>query len=287
MIVKNPKEMQRYLLSINLKPKEEEDTRFNSFLSRAQQWLTEHIIGEEIETALETVIEEGQTDPHKKLRELASCVISERAYLDSVAESDLQRSEVGFVVQNNEKMSPASQQRVDRLVQSLNERLNTDCDALVDYLLKNSKEGKAYENWRGTVQFAFLTDAFIPTMAVLRQNTSQRVVNRWQEFYDLQPRLVIALRTTVANYISTDEVDALLELYRYDELLETQRKALRYVRMSVLAEITDTGSADHFALEARQWMLKHESDFPEFVDSDCYELPKPFDFGDGTVANLL
>ena len=32
---------------------------------------------------------------------------------------------------------------------------------------------------------------------------------------------------------------------------------------------------------------KHETDFPEFVASDRYELPKPFDFGDGTVANLL
>ena len=279
--------MKKHLLSFNLKLDEAMESRFSSFLARAQEWVTDHIIGDAIETALEGGAEIGQNDPHGKLRELVGRVISELAYLTSIAESDLQRSEAGFVVQNNDKMSPASLQRVERLIQSLNERINSDCDSLVHYLLKYSKAEDPYDYWRDTPQFEFLTDAFIPTMAIMRQNASSMPVQRWTDFYDLLSKMNIALRSTVARYVSIEQIDALLSDYRTDELQDIQRKVLRWLRMAVLAEVTNTDNATHFAIEARNWMLRHESSFPEFVASDCYELPSPFNLGEGTVANLL
>lgn len=283
--------MKRHLLSFNLKLDEAMESRFSSFLARAQEWVTDKIIGDQLETALEPGSDIGQNDPHEKLRGLVGRVISELAYLNSVGESDLQRSEAGFVVQNNDKMSPASLQRVERLIQSLNERINSDCDSLVNYLLKNSvpdeENPSPYEDWRDTPQFEFLTDAFIPTMGVMRQNTSSVPVQRWTEFYDLQPKMNIALRTSVARYVSIEQIDALLSDYRTDELQDIQRKVLRWLRMAVLAEVTNADNATHFAIEARNYMLQHESSFPEFVASDCYELPSPFNLGEGTVANLL
>lgn len=291
MIVKTTSEMKRHLLSFNLKLDEAMESRFSSFLARAQEWVTDKIIGEQLETALEPGSDIGQNDPHEKLRGLVGRVISELAYLISIAESDLQRSEAGFVVQNNDKMSPASLQRVERLIQSLNERINSDCDSLVNYLLKNSapdeEHPSPYEDWRDTDQFEFLTDAFIPTMGIMRQNTSSVPVQRWADFYDMQPKMNIALRTTVARYVSIEQIDALLSDYRTAELQDVQRKVLRWLRMAVLGEVTNADNATHFAIEARNYMLQHESSFPEFVASDCYELPSPFHLGDGTVANLL
>ena len=292
MIVSTTSEMQKHLLSFNLKTERPDENRFVSFLKRAQEWVTEHIISEDIEEILEIDITIGQTDPHAKLRELTGRVISELAYLTSIAESDLQRSEAGFVVQNNDKMSPASLQRVERLIQSLNERINSDCDSLVNYLMKNSVPHEnephlPYEDWRDTPQFEFLTDAFIPTMAIMRQNASTMPVQRWTDFYDLLPKMNIALRSTVARYVSIEQIDALLSDYRTDELQEIQKKVLRWLRMAVLGEVTNADNATRFAIEARNYMLQHESAFPEFVASDCYELPSPFSLGDGTVANLL
>lgn len=287
MIVNTTSQMKKHLLSFNLKIDEAMESRFSSFLARAQEWVTDKIIGSEIEETLEIDLALGQADPHVKLRGLVGRVISETAYLASIPESDLQRSEAGFVVQNNDKMSPASLQRVERLIQSLNERINSDCDSLVHYLLKNSNAEGLYDYWRDSPQFEFLTDAFIPTMGIMRQNTSSVPVQRWAEFHDLQPRMNIALRTSVARYVSIEQIDALLSGYRTAELQDIQRKVLRWLRMAVLAEVTNTDNATHFAIEARNWMLRHESSFPEFVASDCYELPSPFNFGDGTVANGL
>lgn len=285
MIVSTAAQTQSVLPSINFKVGPD---RLGDFLVRAQEWVSAHIIGYDLESALEEPVATGQPDELSTLRSLVVRVICEHAYLAAVPEMDLQLSEAGFVVQNNERMSPASQQRVDRLVVNLKDRLDADCDALVKYLLDNSSEGKDYENWRGTFQFAYLTEAFIPTMAIMRQNCRQCPVAHWSEFHDLIPQMATSLRGTVADYISVDEVDELLELYRDQELLDVHKKALRLVRFAVMAEVAGLhDNAVHFAIEARNWMLRHEGDFPAFVESDRYSLPKPFNLGDGTVANLL
>lgn len=279
MIVKTLEQVQKYLPSFNLKVKVD---RISDFLDRAQLWLTTCIMGQDIETTLEADIPENTTDTHEKLRTLASRVICELAYETMIGEMDLQLSEAGFVVQNNQQMSPASQQRTDRLVQTLRSRTCTDCDNLVTYLMKTPSY-----NWINTEQFTYLTDAFIPTLQVMRQYTGSYQITRWQEFYELVPKMVEALRDPVASYISTEEVDALLTAYRSNTLNENEKKALRWIRMATMAQVIGYGNFEHFAIEARQWMLKHESDFPAFVNSDRYQLPSPFNPGEGTVANFL
>ncbi len=280
-----------YLPSLNYKGN---PNRLKDFLLRAQDWLTENIIGPDIEAALENPVQEGQQDEHARLRTLAGRVICETAYLTAAAEMDLQLSEAGFVVQHNEKMSPASQQRVERLIQSLQERQCNDCDSLVRYLMDYSVESTIlenhdqYEDWRGTEQFNTLTQAFLPTMSELRRSCRAIPVTQWPEFLELQTAMAQTLHSTVASYVSDEQVDTLLELYRENELGDTHRRAMKLIRKAVGAEIEGLhDNAVHFAIEARNYMLAHESDFEDFVNSDRYELPKPFDFGDGTVANLL
>lgn len=281
MIVSTLEEVVKYLPSFNLKSKVD---RISDFLDRAQQWVTEHIIGEDIADMLEIDIADGSPDPHEKLRTYVSRVICELAYATMLSEMDLQLSEAGFVVQNNDHMSPASQQRTDKLAQSLQSRLRSDCDSLVKLLLTTI----AYEDWHLTEQFNYLTNNFMPTTVIVRQYApSSMQMTKWQEFYELQPKMSESLRGPVANYISNAEIDALLLLYRNEGLNDNQKIVLRWVRMATLGFVTGSPNADHFAIEARQWMLKHEDDFAEFVASDRYELPKPFDAGDGTVANFL
>lgn len=286
MIVSKPEQVRKHLPSYNFKVGPD---RLNDFLQRAQEWVTEYIIGESIAADLEAPVQEGQTDQHATLRTLTSRVICEHAYLTTAAEMDLQLSEAGFVVQNSNGVAPASQQRVDRLVQSLGGRMNEDCDALVKYLLKESKGNRLYEEWRGTEQYSYLTQAFTPTMSELRQHSNRQLEGGWREFLELLPQLNLSMRTTLADHVGIEQVEALLEEYRDqdDVMLDVHRRVLRWFRMSAMADVAGlTDNAIHFAIEARSYMMLHQADFAEFVNSDRFNMPG-IDFGDGTVANML
>lgn len=288
MIVTTIAQMQKYLPSFNLKTSKPEENRLSSFLNRGQEWVVTLILGEDIEETLEIDYTPGTTDPHEKLRTLTGMVISEQAYLMAIAELDLQLSEAGFVVQSNDKMSPASQQRVDRLVQSLTERLNSDCDSLVKYLLRHSQEDEPYDDWRDTDQFKYLTEAFLPTMEDVAKVCMRNPVQSWSDFHNLIEKLSFVLHTKVASYVSDEQIDALLEYYRADELLDEHKKVITWLRMAAVAGVTNSIGSDvaTYAIQARNYMLKHESSFPAFVSSDRYTLPG-ISFGDGTVANAL
>lgn len=284
MIVSGTKELMKHCPSVNWKV---EGTRLNDFIDRAQQWVVERILGTDIEDLLEEDIAEGQSDPHEKLRKLASRAICEKSYLDAIAEMDLQLSEAGFVVQSNDAVSPASQQRTEQLRKSLDKRLTDDCDSLVKYLLFNSRPDNAYENWRGTQQFMYLTASFTPTCISVLNKIPLTIQLNWDDFYNSIPKMEHALHTTVAKYCSIEQIEKLLELYRDDELLREHYYVFYKMSESAAIEVfEDKINASVRAVEARNYMLKHLELFPDFAESDKRELPG-INFDAGGIVNTL
>ena len=159
MILKNITQAQKFLPSLNLTL---ENSRFDDFFSRAQEWLVSHIVGSSIEDVLEADVNITDVDMNEELRTKCQRVIAEKAMLDAIPEMDMQLTEAGFAVQDNDDFSPASAQRVDRLLAKMPERIAADVDALVRYLMKTSIGNGAYGYWRSSEQFKYLTAAFMP-----------------------------------------------------------------------------------------------------------------------------
>lgn len=286
MIVSNLEQAKAYLPSVNTLVAND---RLTDFFRRAQEWVSEKIIGTDIEGTLEIDIPENATDPHARLRMIVSRVICEQAYLTALAELDLQLSEAGFVVQSNQMVSPASQQRMDRLVNSLKQRMVADCDGLVRYLIKNSRHHDAYDDWRGTEQFAFLTQAFTPTMEEALQSCLRGAdaPTTWPDFHGLLPEMAQAVQNVAAPYVSQEELARLLELYRDGETLNVHNRAIGHLRRVAVKEtLGDHAGAVKAAIQARKVMVANESSFPAFAASDRRTLDT-VDFGDGPSMNCL
>ena len=141
MVLKNITQAQKFLPSLNLTLG---NSRFDDFFSRAQEWLVSHIVGSSIEDVLEADVNITDVDMHEELRTKCQRVIAEKAMLDAIPEMDMQLTEAGFAVQDNDDFSPASAQRVDRLLAKMPERIAADVDALVRFLMKTSIGNGAY-----------------------------------------------------------------------------------------------------------------------------------------------
>lgn len=286
MILSNIKEAGKYLPSLNLTL---ENVRLNDFFRRAQDWLTSHIIGTDIEELLEIDIAASAPDPHEDLRTLCQRVIAEMALTTAIPEMDLQLTEAGFAVQDNDDFSPASQARVDRLISKMPERIAADVDALVRFLLDNSNTSEStYSDWRGTDQFKYLTEAFIPLMEQYNKLALAAFkVNSYEEFYAAIPVMAREMQKVADYYVSRREVCRLRELYRDGEALQVHRMAIAELKSVAVATYAhDTKCARNHASCARDIMLDDPDNFPMFKDSPAF-TQKDFSLDGGKTVNFL
>ena len=286
MILNGIEEIRKLLPSINLR---DDSDRIDDFISKAQSWVTDTIIGDGLEDLLEIDIADGAPDGHADLRIRVKRVIAEKAYLMFGDEMNLQLGEAGMVVQNNDTMSVASNDRRNNLMTSLQSRSDDDCDALVNYLMKNSTDGKAYEDWRETEQFAYLTVAFMPTLKELRRHLPFKsgYTGHWADFNESLLNMSVSMMDTASVYVSSAEIVRLRNLYRENGLNEVQRQAVfRLKSVAAACLVNDQAQAYKSAIGARQIMLDYLHDFPSFAASDCKTLPG-VDFNAGHLVDTL
>lgn len=287
MILSKITQATQFLPSLNLDLNNE---RFTDFFRRAQEWLVSHVIGDGLELMLEIEVGMTATDSHPDLRLLCQRVIAEKGLLDAIPEMDMQLTEAGFAVQNNDQFTPASSQRVDRLMAKLPERIASDVDSLVRFLLKNSdgttNDPKPYDIWRGTDQFLHLTAAFIPFFESYNR-LALAPAKSYEEFYNAIPTMAKEMSKVADYYVSSKEVCRLRELYRDGETLEIHRKAIAELKsVAVAAYCCDGQRARDAAASAREIMLSDSDNFPMFKDSDAFNKPS-VNLDAGQLVNML
>lgn len=287
MILSKITQATQFLPSLNL---DLANDRFTDFFLRAQEWLVSHIIGEGLETVLETEVGMTASDSHADLRRLCQRVIAEKGLLDAIPEMDMQLTEAGFAVQNNDQFTPASAQRVDRLMAKMPERIAADGDSLVRYLLKNSdgteNEPKPYDNWRGSEQFKYLTACFMPLYEIYDRYVQPPVMS-YEQFYKAIPSLAKEMKVVADYYVSAEEIARLIELTRDGELLEIHRTAIGWLcHVAASAYVKNIPAARNYAAYARNVMLSDPDSFPAFKASDAFNKPS-VNLDAGQLVNML
>ncbi|MBO6168502.1 MAG: hypothetical protein J6O51_00870 [Bacteroidales bacterium] len=265
MIVNSFEDMKRYLPAAQVKMPAE---FFLDALEVAQDSLKAEILGE----SLTALLEEGNKED-KQLLGLVRRAISLEAFLRSIPRLDLVITEAGFGVVSNQDIAPASRERIQALTESIRADLDDAKDRIVSFLLKSH----VYSDWRGTEEFAALTDGLFMTFADFKEHApfsikvAEAWPHSWAEFRRLGGALNVALTSDVAAYISPEYADELLEKVRDSEtLFPLERKVLKTVKTAVAAIALgdrDTGLAE--AIKAAAFMKANIGEFPTFAASDA------------------
>lgn len=283
MILNNITQAQQFLPSLNLTL---ENNRFHDFFLRAQEWLVSHVIGTDIEDVLEMDMGVAQEDIHAELRLKCQRVIAEKALLDAIPEMDMQLTEAGFAVQNNQDFSPASSQRVDRLLAKMPERIAQDIDAIVRFLMKTSTGNGAYGYWRSSYQFNYLTACFMPLIEIYNRYVQPPILS-YEQFYLAIPSLAKEMKVVADYYVSEEEITRLIELSRDGNLLEIHRMAIGWLcHVAASAYVKDIKAARNYAMYARNVMLSDPDSFPEFKASSAFNSSN-INLDGGKMVNFL
>ncbi len=265
MLVSGYTEMKPFLPSIAMKGA---PTVFNEALSLAQEALVEDIIGEDLETILES---RGSED--SRLLKLCQRIIAVEAFVKSIPEMDIVLTDAGFGVISNQDVAPASKERVQKLIESLSARLDESKDRLVTYLMKSER----YSDWRGTEQFDRLADGLILTFAefkdsaVFNPRTAAVYPKTWDEFIRFNPALNVALTSDVASYISPEYATEILERIKDNEtFLPNEKSVLKMVKTAIATIVLgDRETGMNQAIKAATFMKANIEDFPTYAASDA------------------
>ena len=241
---------------------------FSDALDTAQQDLVADILGADLEEQLES-----RDESDAKLMKLCQRAISIAAFLASIPELDVVLTDAGFGVVSNENLAPASKDRVQALTESLQKRLDDGKDRIVTFLMRSED----YASWRGTEEFARLSDGLILTFAEFRDvavfspRTAEHYPKTWSEFLRLNPAMNVALMTDVASYISREYAEELLEKIRDCEtIIPAETKVLRLVKTAVAAiALGDRDTALGQVFKAVAIMKDAPDDFPTYSGSSA------------------
>ncbi len=287
MILNDISVAKQYLPSLNLTLAND---RFTDFFRRAQEWLVSHVIGETVESKIENGTPIAMSDPREQFVILCQRVIAEKALLDAIPEMDMQLTEAGFAVQNNDSFTPASAQRVDRLLATLPGRIAMDADAVVAYLFDHTAD-EIHLAWYGSYQFIKLTSCFVPYWKEmetgLKKYSCQSDRFDYDRFYNMLRPGANETRALADYYISVAEYDRLNSLYRNGNLTEVQKKAVSHLKEAVLAELACAfGQARNEVIECRNVMLSDPDSFTEFKASKAFPK-RSINLDGGKTVNFL
>ena len=163
-------------------------------LEVAEAWLTTTFLSEAVLTKLPT------RDATNKLLHYARMAVAAEAMLHAVPQLDLVLTPNGFGVVSNTNIAPASKERVERLLLSL-EKMRDDTLSILLPMLANT------EAWATSDPCLYFEQTLYPWLDLPRKLGSTD--HSWQRFQELHSRMVENEQRLAANFFSVSLMDAL------------------------------------------------------------------------------
>ena len=156
------------------------------FIEQAETWLATNITSAAI---LEAIAAEENTP----IKQLCCRIVANEAFRAAIPSLDLILTPNGFGIVSNSNVIPASRDRVERLMDSLEASRDQAIEQLLPLLA-------VHEEWRSTEQGKFFAATLFPTPAVCYQLAIRQHV--WDEYQKLHARLIKIENVLAETYFS-------------------------------------------------------------------------------------
>ena len=199
----------------------------------------------------------------KRLITTAICV---KAYADTIPHLDLVLTDSGFGVVSTENITPASSERVNRLLKKLLDMYDDAFDAILSLL-------RRHEEWYDSDIAKGYFSTFFWSAEYFRRKAFPEIYRRDCAKY--QP-LVTMAEARIRDIIGDELVDELLACIRHNDITAHQTQVIQLIHSIISAEICDMHSADiHPLVQTLLRFLDTMIDsFPTYKASSAYQARK-------------
>lgn len=231
---------------------------FETYINSAEDWIEKEILGSAIYTSLA-----NEEEPDPKIIRLSHNVVILKAYQLGIPYMDLIQTASGFGVVKDSKRTPASKNRVDRLIQHNDKRLDIETEWLINHLEDNSE---FHDNWKTSPAYSFLSDCLINTARQFARLT--KFDGNRKDFLLLKPLLISHSKTYIASLISKDYLEELILKQNAATLSEEDNIVLPVIQQALANRVTGNENLSILLMTHATYGMELDLDkFPTYRDS--------------------
>lgn len=237
-----------------------------TFVKSAENWLKLNVLGTKLFSTVKSTLESSTGVKDETLLTLCRNVVANHAYWDAIPFLDLVHTNEGFGVIQNDRLVPASKDRVAALREQCVVRRDSEVESLLDYLEESSQY---HEDWKSSSTFSILSDCLITTARELA------IYAEWEgtrkEFLKLRPTLIQLTISKIQPLISRNYVNELIEMQR-ENSVDGDDLVIITLLKQVLGSlmIGNNESAKQAMEDAMNYMDGSQDSFPTYYESKEY-----------------
>ena len=240
--------------------------KLNPFLETSEEWVKQTFTSE---TTFNTIA--GYSNSNI-LKPVLARVVVNHALLAAIPTLDLVLTPNGFGIVSNQNVAPASKERVDRLLDSL----ERDRDNAIDQLLRRLPQAS---KWLQSEQCAFFTATLFPNLSLCRRLAIRE--HLWAQYQLLQARLIKIENVLAETYFSHEQMNVFREkaLYMLTNCHPLMLQVIRSLQSLELMLVSDMQVQTQAFFDLVNIIREHEDIFPEWHHSKVADLyiPKLFE----------
>lgn len=235
------------------------------YLETAEQWAIDNFVPEAI---FDEIAAADSFGPNERFRYPLEKLVACHAYMTAIPSLDLILTPNGFGIVSNQNVVPASRERVDALITSLESQRDAAIEALILRLSSRS-------DWRESPQGQYFAATMFPFLNLCRRLAIREHI--WDSYQKLRERLIKIEAVLADTYFSHPQMQVfqshVITQGRTASDLESQ--VIRSLQSYELQLLTDLQVHPQCYYDLVNIIREHEEIFPAWHSSPVAELYRP------------
>ena len=235
------------------------------YLETAEQWAIDTFVPEDI---FNEIAEDNSFGPNERFRYPLEKLVACQAYMTAIPSLDLVLTPNGFGIVSNQNVVPASRERVDALITSLESQRDAAIEALI-YRLSSRTD------WQESAQGKYFGATMFPFLNLCRRLAIREHI--WDSYQQLHERLIKIENVLADTYFSQEQMQVfrthVITQGRTTTPLEDQ--VIRSLQSYELQLLTDIRVHPQCYYDLVNIIREHEEAFPAWHASDTAKLYSP------------
>lgn len=235
------------------------------YLETAEQWAIDTFVPEAI---FDEIAEDDGFGPNERLRFPLEKLVVCQAYMTAIPSLDLVLTPNGFGIVSNQNIVPASRERVDALMNSLESQRDSAIEALILRLSSRT-------DWQRSAQGKYFGATMFPLLNLCRRLAIREHI--WDSYQQLHERLIKIENVLADTYFSQEQMQVFRSqvLVQYSNSKPIEERVIRSLQAYELQLLTDIQVHPQCYYDLVTIIRERPDDFPAWHASPVADLYTP------------